>query len=32
VPSLFFAGSLAITVFSALHYLLTAQRPRTKPS
>ena len=32
VPSLFFAGSLGITVFSALHYLLTAQRPRTKPS
>jgi cardiolipin synthase len=32
VPSLFFAASLGITVFSALHYLLTAQRPRTKPS
>ncbi len=32
VPSLFFAASLAITIFSALHYLLTAQRPRTKPA
>lgn len=32
VPSAFFAASLGITVFSALHYLLTAQRPRTKPT
>ncbi len=30
VPGVFFAASLGITVFSALHYLLTAQRPRTR--
>jgi cardiolipin synthase len=32
IPGLFFFASAAITVFSALHYLLTAQRPRTRPS
>jgi cardiolipin synthase len=32
IPRAFFAASLAITVFSALHYLMTAQRPKTKPS
>ena len=32
VPGIFFAASLAITVLSALHYLLTAQRLRTRPS
>jgi cardiolipin synthase (CMP-forming) len=32
VPGLFFSASLAITVVSALHYLLTAQRPRVRPS
>ena len=32
VPDMFFVASAVITVFSALHYLLTAQRPRTKPS
>jgi cardiolipin synthase len=32
IPQAFFVASLAITVFSALHYLLTAQRPKTKPS
>ncbi len=32
IPGMFFVASAAITVFSALHYLLTAQRPRTKPS
>ncbi len=31
VPTLFFAASLAIAVVSALHYLLTAQRPSTTP-
>jgi cardiolipin synthase len=32
IPGAFFVASGAITVFSALHYLLTAQRPRTRPS
>ena len=32
IPRAFFAASLAITVFSALHYLMTAQRPKTKPT
>jgi len=32
IPGFLFVASAAITVFSALHYLLTAQRPRTKPS
>ncbi len=32
VPSLFFVGSLTIAIFSALHYLLTAQRPHTRPA
>lgn len=31
VPDVFFGASALITVISALHYLLTAQRPRTKP-
>lgn len=31
IPRAFFIGSAGITIFSALHYLLTAQRPRTKP-
>lgn len=31
IPGLFFVASAAITGFSALHYLLTAQRPKTKP-
>lgn len=31
VPSVFHWASLLITVVSALHYLLTAQRPRSKP-
>jgi hypothetical protein len=32
VPDVFFGASALITVISALHYLLTAQRPRTKPA
>jgi phosphatidylglycerophosphate synthase len=32
IPGIFFAASLVITIFSALHYLLTAQRPKTKPT
>ena len=32
VPGLFYVASAAITVVSALHYLVTAQRPRTRPS
>lgn len=32
VPGVFFVASAAITVVSALHYLLTAQRPRTNPT
>ena len=32
IPSLFFWASAGITIFSALHYLLTAQRPRMKPA
>ena len=32
IPGLFFVASAAITVFSALHYLLTAQRPKTGPT
>lgn len=31
VPTCFHWASLVITVVSALHYLLTAQRPRSKP-
>ncbi len=31
IPQVFVYASAAITVFSALHYLLTAQRPRTGP-
>lgn len=32
IPGIFFIASAAITVFSALHYLLTAQRPTSKPT
>ncbi|WP_291985585.1 CDP-alcohol phosphatidyltransferase family protein [Luteitalea sp.] len=32
VPGLCFMASGAIAVFSALHYLLTAQRPKTTPT
>ena len=32
IPGALFVASAVITVFSALHYLLTAQRPKTKPS
>jgi hypothetical protein len=32
IPGLFHWASLVITVVSALHYLLTAQRPRTRPT
>jgi hypothetical protein len=31
IPQVLFWASLVITIFSALHYLLTAQRPRTNP-
>ncbi len=32
VPRVFVVASLAIAVISALHYLLTAQRPTTRPA
>lgn len=32
IPRLFALASGAITVWSALHYLLTAQRPKTRPT
>lgn len=32
IPGVFHWASLIITVVSALHYLLTAQRPRTRPT
>lgn len=32
IPAVFHWASLVITVVSALHYLLTAQRPRTRPT
>jgi cardiolipin synthase len=31
IPGIFFVASAAITVFSALHYLMTAQRPKVGP-